>query len=70
MSKFAIGIDLGGTNFRLALYRDLDQATPDQRPAAIAVSKESVGDDRAPVAVVQRLSAAVEQLSREHGAED
>jgi glucokinase len=70
VTQYAIGIDLGGTNFRLALYRDLASLEPGHKPEAIAMTKEDVGDDRAPVAVVERLRTAVQSLMGEHDATD
>ena len=52
-----IGVDLGGTNLRIAAFRD--GATP------VLVRRETVGDDRGPAAVVARIAGLVEQVRAE-----
>lgn len=51
-----IGIDLGGSNFRIATFAP-GTATP------LAVHKEAVGEPRDPDALVERLARATEQLA-------
>jgi glucokinase len=50
-----IGIDLGGSNLRAALFHD-DIAKP------VAVHKEAVGDAREPAAIVERVASISERL--------
>jgi glucokinase len=52
-----IGVDLGGTNLRIAAFRD--GATP------LVVRREPVGDDRGPEAVIARLGAIIEDVRAE-----
>jgi glucokinase len=53
-----IGLDVGGSNLRAAVFGDGDGATPLDR------HKEPVGDDRAPEAIVERVARTIERLSR------
>lgn len=55
----AIGIDLGGTNLRGAIYAGDDFATP------LAVHRERVGDARSPEQIAARLAALCERLVQE-----
>jgi glucokinase len=50
-----IGIDLGGSNLRAALFHD-DLAKP------VAVHKEAVGETRDPASIVERVAAISERL--------
>jgi glucokinase len=50
-----IGIDLGGSNLRAALFTD-DVRTP------VAVHKEAVGDARDPASIVERVASISERL--------
>jgi len=50
-----IGIDLGGTNLRAALFHD-DTAKP------VAVHKEAVGEARDPASIVERVASIAERL--------
>jgi glucokinase len=52
-----IGIDLGGSNLRAAVFGDGDGATPRE------IHKEAVGDDRAPDAIVERVARTIERLA-------
>jgi len=52
-----IGIDLGGSNLRAAVFGDGDGATP------LEIHKEAVGDDRAPDAIVERVAHTIERLA-------
>lgn len=60
--RVAVGVDLGGSNLRVGLYRGLAGATPGKPIEPIAVRKEQVGDSRRPQQVVDRIGRAVEQL--------
>ncbi|HET6614048.1 MAG TPA: hypothetical protein VFG83_18740, partial [Kofleriaceae bacterium] len=82
-NRLTIGVDIGGTNFRAALYRGLGQlaaqrAAHAQSPAArgeaaihsiqlvpkpVRERREPLGDTRHPEAVVDRLIAAIAELS-------
>jgi glucokinase len=52
-----IGVDLGGSNLRAAVFGDGDDATPRE------IHREAVGDDRAPDAIVERVARTVERLT-------
>ncbi|HEX7838649.1 MAG TPA: ROK family protein [Kofleriaceae bacterium] len=52
-----IGVDLGGSNLRVAAFGDGDSATP------LEIHKEAVGDDRAPDAIVERVARTIERLA-------
>lgn len=64
MSDLTVGVDLGGSNLRLAVYRDL--ATPGAAPEPIVRHREAVsqavGDNRSPEAIADTLVARVEEL--------
>lgn len=60
-ARLTIGVDIGGTNFRAALYRNLEEATG--APTPIRQRRELIGEDRAPEALVDRLVAAIAELS-------
>ncbi len=51
-----LGVDLGGTNFRVASFMP-DLGTP------IAVVKEAVGEPRDPATIVERIAGAAERLA-------
>ena len=55
-----IGVDLGGTNVRVAAFGD--------GPAPLLVRREPVGAERAPEAVVKRLAALIEEVRDAAGA--
>ncbi len=57
MSQVAIGIDLGGTNLRAAVFAGL----PDSADALL-VHRESVGNDRSPAVIVERLGVLIPEL--------
>jgi glucokinase len=72
MSDLAIGIDLGGTNLRVAVFGGLAAASahPERTGTAIqplAEHQEPVGDDRSAVSIVGRIAAIVERLGHEAG---
>lgn len=73
-----IGIDLGGTNMRGALFRGLraaaakaatDPLGPDEKKALdpVAERREKVGSERAPATMVERMGAMVDSLLEEGG---
>lgn len=77
MSDLAIGIDLGGTNIRIALYRDLGGALERTEqaeeleavvpPAPVVERREPVGEQRDPASVIERLATLVEAITAEAG---
>ena len=54
-----LGIDLGGTNFRIATFAPGDSAPRDHH-------KEDVGEPRDPATIVERIAAACERLTAGH----
>jgi glucokinase len=66
MTHHAIGIDLGGTNLRAALYRDpLSALAADGpvQPQAILQHRELVGEARDPDSIADRLAAVVMRIA-------
>ena len=61
----SVGVDLGGTNLRVALYRGLASARAGERIEPIVQRREPVGDSREPAVLVNRLGDAVEHMLRE-----
>ncbi|MEZ4365791.1 MAG: ROK family protein [Kofleriaceae bacterium] len=59
----AIGVDLGGSNLRVAAF-----AGDDPRP--VCAHREEVGLARAPEAIVERIAAAVDHVARGAGVTD
>ncbi|GAB4524431.1 MAG: ROK family protein [Haliangiales bacterium] len=71
---WVVGVDLGGTNIRLALYRDLvgerrraAQATDAERAAAevidpVLTHREPVGSARSPEALAERIKHEVDRM--------
>jgi glucokinase len=57
----AVGVDLGGSNLRVAAFRDAD-ASP------ICQHKEAVGEPRDPDTIVERLAAAIGAIAAQAGA--
>lgn len=55
-----VGVDLGGTNFRIATF-ERGGTTPHE------VHKEAVGEPRDPQAIVERIAAGVEKLAGAEG---
>ena len=51
-----IGIDLGGSNLRAAVFHDDGDAAPEDS------RREPVGDERSPAAIVERVARAAEQF--------
>jgi glucokinase len=49
-----VGVDIGGTNFRLAVFRG---------PTAVAEHREPVGSPRDPVTIAERIAARVTELA-------
>ena len=76
MNDLAIGIDIGGTNMRAALFRGLRAAAaaPGDAPAEAArpvvERRERVGHEREPEPVVERLASMVRGLLAEAGCDD
>lgn len=61
-STVAVGVDLGGTNLRVGLYRGLSGAPRGTSVEPVAVYKDTVGDSRRPIEVVDRIGTAVRQV--------
>ena len=73
----AIGVDLGGTNFRVAAYRGLGYAAAAQARGdgevdfeSVGRHREEVGAVRDPDSIVERLVAAIRRLRAELGDDD
>jgi glucokinase len=72
-ADLAIGIDIGGTNIRTALYRGLRAAAtatggePGEALRPVVERRERVGTDRAPESVVTRLADMIGGLLDEAG---
>ncbi len=64
-NDFAIGIDLGGTNLRVALLANL---CSDKGPTVAAEHREKVGEARDPDSIVGRLGDAIDRMAAEHPA--
>ena len=60
MSDLAVGVDIGGSNVRLALYRGLVGAEGALAP--VARHSEPVGEDRSPEALARRLADRLRAL--------
>src|SRR5687767_9260841 len=58
-----IGVDLGGTNLRVAAFTGED-------PTPAEAHRELVGDDRSPGAIVDRVAAAIEKVAAAVGGVD
>ncbi|ACY17538.1 ROK family protein [Haliangium ochraceum] len=77
-TDWVVGVDLGGTNMRLALYRDHLQAharllgddAAASAPAPVYTHRETVGEERGALAVATRMAAAIERLVAEAGIAD
>jgi glucokinase len=78
-TPWVVGVDLGGTNVRLALYRDLREAHAERlaRPGQIIappvyklMHREQVGDERDAASVAIRLAAGIERLLADAGVSD
>ena len=74
-TEWSIGVDLGGTNLRVGIFRGLAETAaaaargePFVRPEPLAQRKETVGEPRDPETVVARLAAAVASVVAEVGA--
>ena len=76
MNDLAIGIDIGGTNMRAALFRGLRAAAaaPGEAPADVArpvvERREQVGREREPGPVIDRLASMVRGLLAEAGCDE
>ena len=62
----AIGIDVGGTNIRAALYRGLDERLTEP----LATHRELVADSREPEKLARRLAQIIGDLSRGGGGDE
>ena len=72
MPTLAIGIDLGGTNLRAALYSGLEKAgarrsVDDRMPQPVARHSELVGESRQPEKIAARMARIVIELVRKSG---
>ena len=61
MTDYAIGIDLGGTNLRAALFRE--PGSSDAAPAPVKQHRELVGEPRDPESIADRLAAVVGDIA-------
>ena len=75
-TPWVVGVDLGGTNVRLALYRDLLTARVERAgrpegaaaaPEAVLTHREEVGDERDAARVAIRLAQGIERLLADAG---
>ena len=57
--NLSIGVDVGGTNIRVALYRGL---TRSGRTSPLATHRERVGSERSPEAIAERLGRIIDDL--------
>lgn len=71
---WVLGVDLGGTNLRVAAFHRLDDAAAHARALATATvvrprasRRRAVGDDRRPEAVIAALVATLDEVVREAG---
>ena len=62
-----VGIDLGGTNIRLAAWPDATALASQPVPAPAATRREEVGSERAPEALVDRLAGLIDGVLDEAG---
>lgn len=72
--SLAIGVDLGGTNLRIAAYRDLAaradaaaRGAGGDAPVPVVQHKEPVGEPRDPDALIARLAGWIERVAAEAG---
>ncbi len=72
---WVVGVDLGGSNLRVAVYRDLGAAAAAARTAGralaqapAAVIRRPVGSDRSVETIIERIAAAVRDVLAEVGA--
>ncbi|MBE7448886.1 MAG: ROK family protein [Kofleriaceae bacterium] len=72
---WVVGVDLGGSNLRVAAYRDLGAAAAAARTAGralaqapAAVIRRPVGSDRSVETIIERIAAAVRDVLAEVGA--
>ena len=63
----SVGVDLGGTNMRIAVYSDLAQAG--SAPQPVVRQRTEVGDERAPEQIVAKLCTSIRTLLGEAGVE-
>jgi glucokinase len=78
-TPWVVGVDLGGTNVRLALYRDLLAARVERAatqdgtaaaPEAVLAHREEVGVERGAAQVAVRLAEGIERLLVDAGVAD
>lgn len=76
-ADIVVGIDLGGTNMRAAVFRGLsaalEGAQSEELPEAvrpIVQSRERVGTERSMEAIVERLAVVIDRLLAEAGCSD
>ncbi len=65
LEKISIGFDMGGTNLRAAVFRDLEDALTSEgakKVTALASLREEIGPERSPLAIVERVSSMVGRL--------
>lgn len=58
MSALTVGVDIGGSNVRIAVYRDLVPGTG-VSPEPVARVREPVGEDRSPEAIADALNERI-----------
>jgi glucokinase len=63
----AIGMDIGGTNIRAALFRGLASAAGGEPPEPLASLRREVGEPRDPDTVVGKIASTVSTLRAEAG---
>jgi len=64
--SLSVGVDLGGTNMRIAVYRDLLAAASEAPEPAVRRRRE-VGEERSPDAVVECLAENITEMLEEAG---
>ena len=76
-AEWTVGVDLGGTNMRLGLYRGLAQARARraageaaEMPVPVALHREKVGEPRDAETVATRLAGNIARLLAEAGIPD
>ncbi len=65
-TQLSVGVDLGGTNMRIAVYGDL-LTTPGEAPEPVVRRRREVGDERSPEAIVARLADNITEMLDEAG---
>jgi glucokinase len=64
MENISVGLDLGGTNLRAAVFRGLDTSSGPHSTAIepVAIRREEIGTSRNPDAVVDRVALMISQV--------